>query len=113
MTEVIRVDGIEDGIDFDARYSVEGSKGIAYYLLGWEAGRVPTICYGEDEDGEEIEIEDWSETELVRAGDNVIAVMVGDDHKWTVDKDDLTLIADEDYCGECGQIGCCANVKAS
>lgn len=33
-------------------------------------------------------------------------VMVGDDKRHTVDKDDCTPIEREDYCGECGQIGC-------
>ena len=130
--DVIRVDGIEDGIDFDERYQVKGQSGIVYYLLGWEAEQRPMICLSEvcgecgeslydcetsdsehDYDPKEFEYEDWSETELVRAGDNVIAVMVGDDHRWAIDKDDLILIADEDYCHECGQIGCCANVYAS
>jgi hypothetical protein len=110
---VIKVDGVEDGIDFDARYTVRGQSGIAYWLLGWEAEQRPMICFGEDEDGTEVEIEDWSETELVRSGDNVVAVMVGDDRRWVIDKDDLTLISEDDYCHECGQVGCCANVMAS
>ena len=38
--------------------------------------------------------------------DRVIVVMVGDDKRHTVDKDNCTPIEREDYCGECGQIGC-------
>lgn len=36
----------------------------------------------------------------------MVAVMVGDDRKHTVDVDDLVPLADEDYCHVCGQIGC-------
>ena len=36
----------------------------------------------------------------------VVAVMVGDDHRFTFDPDDLTPLGETDYCGSCGQIGC-------
>lgn len=104
--QYIEVNGTEDGINFDGRFKVRGSNGIAYYLLGWEAEQRPVICFGEDEDGNEIEIEDWSETELVRSGDAVVAVMVGDDYRHVVDKSDLTEIGEDDYCHGCGQTGC-------
>jgi hypothetical protein len=32
--------------------------------------------------------------------------MVGDDTRHLVDVDDLTELPREDFCGECGQIGC-------
>jgi hypothetical protein len=32
--------------------------------------------------------------------------MVGDDVRFAFDPSDLEPIAREDYCGECGQIGC-------
>lgn len=32
--------------------------------------------------------------------------MVGDDRVHLVDPDDLTKIEDDDYCHECGQVGC-------
>lgn len=32
--------------------------------------------------------------------------MVGDDRTFTFDVDDLSPLADEEYCGSCGQIGC-------
>lgn len=40
------------------------------------------------------------------SADQVRAIMVGDDHTHTVDRDDVTLIPREDFCGECGQVGC-------
>jgi len=32
--------------------------------------------------------------------------MVGDDRDYSVDPDDVTELAPEDYCAECGQVGC-------
>lgn len=77
---------------FDAdAYTARGwGQGIAWYVLGWETEP--------DEDTE------WSGCEN-RTG-RVVAMMVGDDRKFTFDEDDLTPIAREAYCGECGQIGC-------
>jgi hypothetical protein len=77
-------------IDLDARYTVAGYRGIAFYLLGY-ADRT-------DLDGVEIETEPDHNF--------VIAVMVGDDRKHVVGTDELTLISEDDYCHECGQIGC-------
>lgn len=81
-----------DAIEFppDARYSVRQYRGIAFYVLGWETEP--------DEDTE------WSGYES-RTG-RVLAVMVGDDYRHSVDPADLTPIADTDYCAICGQIGC-------
>lgn len=44
--------------------------------------------------------------------DSVTVVMVGDDSPHTVDRDQLTLIGEDDYCAECGQIGCTADGRA-
>lgn len=71
-------------------YTVRGHGGIAFYVLGWEVEP--------DEDTE------WSGY-YARTG-SVVAVMVGDDHRWIVDEDDLIAIDRDAYCGVCGQIGC-------
>ena len=71
-------------------YTVKGSRGIAWYVLGWET--------------EPTEDTEWSGTEE-RTG-RVVAVMVGDDRRFTFDPEDVTPLPREDYCGECGQIGC-------
>jgi hypothetical protein len=83
----------EDDQAFPAdAYMVRGwGSGIAFYVLGWETEP--------DEDTE------WSGCE-VRTG-RVIVVMIGDDARHRVDPEDLTALAREAYCGECGQIGCC------
>ena len=78
-------------LDFNARYRVDGIPGIAFYLTGF---------YSEpDEDTIWTGFERVDET-------RVIAIMVGDDRKHIVDVSDLTLLNENDYCPECGQIGC-------
>ena len=79
------------GIDFDARYRVEGYRGIAFYLDGFVRYR------GSDYEWSGLKYEDRS---------RVRAIMVGDDRVHEVDVDDLTPLADGDYCKDCGQIGC-------
>ncbi len=72
-------------------YMVDGwGAGIAWSVLGWETKP--------DADTE------WTGYE-VRTG-NVVAVMVGDDRHFSIEPDDLTPLLREDYCGECGQVGC-------
>lgn len=69
---------------------IAGYDGIACYVLGWETEP--------DEDT------DWSGYE-VRTG-RLVCIMVGDDRRFTVDPDDVSTLAREEYCSECGQIGC-------
>lgn len=88
----------EDDETFPARaYTVRGHSGIAWYVMGWETEP--------DEDTE------WSGCEN-RTG-QIVCIMVGDDHHWTFEPDDVSPIEEGDYCAECGQIGCCANVAAT
>lgn len=68
---------------------------VAVSVLGWETEA--------DEDTE------WTGL-YVRTG-RVSVVMVGDDAVHNVDPEDLEPIADEDYCGGCGQIGCGHSLK--
>lgn len=73
-------------------YTISGwGEGIAWRVRGWETQP--------DEDTE------WSGMEE-RTG-NVVATMVGDDRHFSIDPDDLTAIDDDDFCHECGQVGCC------
>jgi hypothetical protein len=70
---------------------VKGWRGVAFNILG------PAQEVRQDEDGSEYLDDDE---------DQVRVVMVGDDKVHIVDKDDCTEIPEEDYCHECGQIGC-------
>jgi len=77
-------------------YIVKGwADGIAFHVLGWQL--VP------DEDTE------WTGI-YERTGD-VYVVMVGDDKVYCVEVEDLVPISREDYCGVCGQIGCCHDAR--
>ena len=71
-------------LDFDSYYMVDGYRGIAFYLVGFA-----TEADGGEED------EGW-----------VRAVMVGDDRTHLVEVDSLTRIDREEFCGQCGQVGC-------
>lgn len=68
-------------------------SGAAWHVLGWEVKP--------DEDT------DWTGIK-VRTG-KVVAVMIGDDRRFTFEEGDLTPLAREDYCGSCGQVGCQAD----
>ena len=72
-------------------YVVSGYRGIAWYVIGWETEP--------DEDTE------WT-GQYQRTG-KVIARMVGDDRDFALEPDSLCPLNAEDYCGICGQIGCC------
>lgn len=37
----------------------------------------------------------------------IVCHMVGDDREFRFDPDECTELAPADFCGECGQIGCC------
>lgn len=80
-------------IDFDARYSVDGYDGIAFWLKGYH-----------EEWGEVVD--DWDDPEVIIDRDHVVAVMVGDDRKHIIAVEDLTKLDEDDYCHLCGQIGC-------
>ena len=93
-----RIGTSQEGIDFDAHYTIHGwSKGIAWYLLGYEMIR--------DEDYE------WSGIEEENR-DMVRATMVGDDRVFVIDIDDLQIIPEDSFCRDCGQVGCGCNVYA-
>jgi hypothetical protein len=123
------VTGTENGIDFDATYTVAGMRGVAFWLHGWDMEEVPesweldcddpahVLDYDED-DEDNPERHDapcylYNEPELVPVFSRVRAVMVGDDAEHIVDTDDLTEIGDDDYCAGCGQTGCYADGRAS
>jgi len=72
-------------------YRLDGDRyAVAWYVLGWETEP--------DEDTE------WSGIEE-RTG-QIVCVMVGDDAHFTYDPEDMIPLQREEYCGECGQIGC-------
>ena len=71
-------------------YTVDRYSGIAWHVMGWEVKP--------DEDTE------WSGCE-VRTG-NIVCIMVGDDRRFSFDPAEVHPLPDDEYCSECGQIGC-------
>lgn len=71
-------------------YTVEGYRGIAWYVLGWETAP--------DRDTE------W--TGLEERTGQVVCQMVGDDRRFCFEPGEVHEIAREEFCGVCGQIGC-------
>lgn len=69
---------------------IAGHPGVAWNVLGWES---------EPDDDTE-----WSGCEN-RTG-RLVCVMIGDDHRWLFDPEDVQALNRAEYCGECGQIGC-------
>ena len=106
-----------------ATVAVRGFQGVACWYLGpeeipgehytrcWECnGRGtqnpalirpvgPCLCC--DGTGEVYD-EEPSEVPTGRA----LVCMVGDDHKHTINYEDLSPLDEGDFCGECGSIGC-------
>ena len=79
--------------DFKPAYKVAGHGGVAWRVTAWEIER------------------QWDEDEhFERLTGNVVAHMIGDDRDWIFDPADLTPLDDEEFCRECGQIGCGHNV---
>jgi hypothetical protein len=77
-------------LDLDARYTVDGYHGIAFWIQPRMVATAETEWTGERE----------------QDPDHVTAVMIGDDHAHVVDVRDLQPIGEDDYCHECGQVGC-------
>ena len=96
-----------NSLSTDTRYKVEGYSGIAWYTLGYATTTTEeSWTYDGEGDPDDEASYLYNEPEEIPDTDNAIMVMVGDDRKHTIPVEDLTPIADEDYCSCCGQIGC-------
>ena len=86
LEELDRAEKEDDG----HAYRVAGYDGVAWRYAGRETQS--------DEDTFWTGIEE--ETGMAEM------VMVGDDRVFSTDPDDVSLLAEEDFCGSCGQVGC-------
>lgn len=96
-------------LDRTARFTVAGWAGIAFRISGFPKRWEPETAIVPDHDtGEDIEIPtgegEWVEQD--ESCGEVVVVMVGDDRKHKVGIEDLTPLAEDAYCGSCGQVGC-------
>jgi len=79
---------------FDGAFTVDGYKGVAWYVWGWEIEP--------DQDTE------WSG--LYNHTGNVVATMVGDDRHFVFDIGEIHKLDESEYCHSCGQTGCKHNI---
>ena len=79
----------------------------AYTVASWGAGIAWSVYGWETEPDEDTE---WSGYE-VRTG-KLVVCMVGDDRLFAVDPEDVAALADDAFCRECGQVGCCHDGRA-
>ena len=93
MTQLEMIEAISKG----TRLTVDGYRGIAFYVHEYP------IVESTEEWDDEFECEVLVETEDF---DWAVMVMVGDDREHIIDISDLTPLDDDEYCRECGQIGC-------
>jgi hypothetical protein len=77
-------------------YYRDKQGGVAWRIVGAEIE-----VYENWEDEFSPGCEEWRETGML------VAVMVGDDARHVFDPGDLEPLDREEFCGECGQIGCC------
>lgn len=80
----------EQDDDLPQTCTVDRYDGIAWSVLGWETEP--------DRDTEWTGIEE-------RTG-RIVAVMIGDDRQFSLDRDEVHSLDRDEYCGQCGQIGC-------
>jgi hypothetical protein len=88
----------------DDRYECSEWPGVAVRFDGLDQ-RFERYVSVDDETGEEFE--SW-DGEWVDDPDSpfVFVVMVGDDKRHRVRRDELRRLDELDYCAECGQVGC-------
>ena len=106
-------------LDFSAHYRVRGYPGIAWRIIRWDTdwleGGWELVCENSshfdylDHSGHP-ECWIYNEGDEIENYDRVIAVMVGDDRDESLEVSELILIAETDFCRDCGQIGCSSNV---
>lgn len=91
----------------DKRYQVKGYEGVAFRFDSYPKRWVWDEVLDVDEDGNEIsycaDSGEWIED---LESPMVYMVMVGDDYRHLIDKDDISELDELAYCAECGQIGC-------
>jgi hypothetical protein len=93
-------------LGFDSAYRIEGYDGIAWGLRGY--AKEWTEEWYEDVGTQSMPDYIVHEPEEIEDRTRVEAVMIGDDRVFTFGIDEITPIDEDEYCPECGQIGCTA-----
>lgn len=101
--------GSTEGLDLAEAPAVRvrGYAGVAFRVEGWASFWEPSTYLATDpEDGTEVEVESDEDGEWVDDHSRVVVRMVGDDRLFVVDPDDVTPLAEQEFCDSCGQLGC-------
>lgn len=91
--------GDSNEFDFKAAYKVEGYEGVAWRAYGYATDH-EAIMVELDEDEWYEEYEEYEDRSRVKCH------MVGDDREFIFDTYYLTKLEEDQFCPECGQIGC-------
>ena len=115
-----------EGFSTDVAYEVDGYKGVAWRIerpdVEYRLGADWYSCQGHEPATEEEynspigttffcdgscngDPEFPDDFEAIPTG-LLVMYMVGDDREFIIDPASVTEIDDEDFCGQCGQIGC-------
>lgn len=114
---------VEDKIQIGDTVSHPAFAGIGLWVSNWDKDFVrnkvwmPYLEYSDedieltfmdDERGEWIDSSNPDDGEWIENPNSnwCFVIMIGDDREHLVEYDDLTKINDDDYCINCGQIGC-------
>lgn len=104
-------------LDTTVTYKVDGFRGIAFRLKGWDKTyplpEFVLVCDDDECDHEKVECRTWEEQEPEESDTWVRVVMVGDNIVHVVEYADLTPLEEGASCAECGQIGCSNDGRAS
>lgn len=98
-------------LDRTVAYAVDGYSGVAWRVLGPATTTTyegDVLVCNDDECDHLLSEVCWTEGDYERVYDEsrVRAVMIGDDREHTFDVEELTPLDRDEFCGECGQIGC-------
>lgn len=104
-------DGSPSEFQLGVNVQCESLPDVACYIKRWDQQYDPTYIYVGDDDFDTDPDAEW---ELTGDGewfenpqsDQVFVVMIGDDKEYLVDFESLQLIDDDEFCSQCGQIGC-------
>lgn len=109
----MRIEDFTPDVMKEGRFKIDGYDGVAFYIYQWTQKAVPVSSHieiaGEEDYTNSYAVEEViDEWEWVDDPDSEMmeVCMVGDDHVHTVDISEMTLIDDDEYCSNCGQIGC-------
>lgn len=103
-------DGMPSEFQLGTRVKCESLPGVACYVSSWDREFEPEMYWLPDPKNEEdgMWVSDETEGEWIQNPQSnwVYVTMVGDDREHYVEFHDLTVIDEDEYCSQCGQMGC-------